>query len=351
MANEHTVNLIGEAVDRLITVDVSSRGLIQILYDATREKLGNEPLTLLAAERLRKVAAPEQPVIIATGLPIRGWFSPALAESDGPIGAATLARAVVLAFRSLPVLICEEEQVPLLTACARAAGLIPATFEQIQAAKKSPDALPDRMIPAAVIQGFPADDRKAEEETEKLLKIQPSALISIERLGANAQGAYHYARGEKVKREAMAKVDHLFAKARSRGILTVCIGDGGNELGMGLIKEVIRKNVPYGGKCQCPCQIGLAPEFAPDVLVCATVSNWGASGLEACLAAHCGNANILHSAEMEMNVIRACTDAGALDGLTGLVGSFVDTLPAKICADVVEILQTILQNALNPPRP
>jgi hypothetical protein len=349
--NENTVKLIGEAVDRLITVDVSSRGLIQILYDAAREKLGNAPLTLLAAERLRKVAAPEQPIIIATGLPIRGWFSPALAESDGPIGAATLARAVYLAFKSLPVLICEEEQVPLLTACVRAAGLIPATFDQIRAAKKSPDALPDRLIPAAVIQGFPADELKAEEATVKLLKIQPSALISVERLGANAKGAYHYARGEKVKREAMAKVDRLFEKARSRGILTICIGDGGNELGMGLIKEVVQKNVPYGGKCQCPCQIGLAPEFVPDVLVCATVSNWGAAGLEACLAALGGNVDILHSAEMEMNVIRACTDAGALDGLTGLVGPFVDTLPAKISANVIEILQTIIQNASNLAKP
>jgi D-glutamate cyclase len=348
---EHTVKLIAEAVDRLITVDVSSRGSIQVLYDAAREKLGKRPLTLSAAEAIRKVAAPEQPLVIATGLPIRGWFSPALAESDGPIGAATLARALVLAFKSLPVLICEEEQVPLLTACVRAAGLIPATFEQIRTAKKSPDALQDRMIPAAVIQGFPADERSAEEETERLLRLQPAALVSIERLGANARGAYHYARGEKVRTEAMAKVDHLFAEARSKGILTVCIGDGGNELGMGLIKEAVRKHVPYGEKCRCSCHGGLAPEFIPDVLVCATVSNWGAAGMEACLAALCGDANILHSAELEMNVIRACTDAGALDGLTGLVGSFVDTLPAKICADVVEILQAILQNGLNSSKP
>jgi len=342
---EHTVKLIAEAVDRLITVDVSSRGAVQVLYDAAREKLGNRPLTLLAAERLRDVAAPERPVVIATGLPIRGWFSPALAESDGPIGAATLARALVLAFRSLPVLICEEEQVPLLTACVRAAGLIPSTFEQIRSAKESPDALPDRLIPAVVVRGFPADEGKLERATEELLKIQPAALISVERLGANARGIYHYARGEKVRTEAMAKVDPLFAAARSRGILTVCIGDGGNELGMGLIREEVRRHVPYGKTCRCPCGAGLAPEFVPDVLVCATVSNWGAAGVEACLAALGNNANLLHSPDMEMNVIRACTDAGALDGLTGLVGAYVDTLPAKICADIVEILQAILLNA------
>ena len=346
--NQNIAMRIGEAVDRLITVDMSSRGVIEPLYEAAREKLGEGPLTLLAAHRLRRVARPEKPVIIATGLPIRGWFSPALAESDGPIGAATLARALFLAFHSLPVLVCEEEQVPLLTACARAAGLVPSTFDQIRAAQKSPDALPGRRIPAAIIRGFPADDRSAELEARALLKIRPSALISIERLGANARGVYHYARGERVNREAMAKVDRLFSKAHAAGILTICIGDGGNELGMGLIKEVIRKQVPYGRKCHCPCKAGLAPEFVPDLLVCATVSNWGAAGLEACLAALAGNADILHSPELEMDVIRACMDAGALDGLTGLADFSVDTLPARISAHVIEILQTIVGHALNP---
>ena len=346
--NQNTAKRIGEAVDRLITVDVSSRGLIQLLYAAAREKIGEGPLTLLAARRLRRVARPDKPVIIATGLPIRGWFSPALAESDGPIGAATLARAVFLAFHSLPVLICEEEQVPLLTACVRAAGLVPATFDQVRAAKKSPDALPGRWIPAAIVRGFPAEDRKAEAEAEELLKTRPSALISIERLGANARGVYHYARGERVKREAMAKVDRLFARARSAGILTICIGDGGNELGMGLIREAVRKQVPYGRKCHCPCRTGLAPEFVPHVLVCATLSNWGAAGLEACLAALAGNADILHSARMEMDVIRACMDAGALDGLTGLADFSIDTLPAIISSHVIDVLQTIVRHALNP---
>src|SRR5438046_4158377 len=128
MPEPRTLTNIAEAVDRLITVDVSARGLIRVLYDAARTSLEGRPLAMPAAERLWAATAPGQPVVIATGLPIRGWFSPAMAENDGPIGAATLARAIYLARKALPVLICEAEQVPVLEACVRAASLTPTSF-------------------------------------------------------------------------------------------------------------------------------------------------------------------------------------------------------------------------------
>jgi hypothetical protein len=59
--------------------------------------------------------------------------------------------------------------------------------------------------------------------------------------------------------------------------------------------------------------------------------------------------NVLHSAEMELEVIRACAAAGAVDGATGFVEPFVDALPARIHANLVEVLHTIVQNGLNPP--
>jgi len=237
---EKILQQIGEAVDRMITVDVSARGLIQSLYDGARASLENQPLALTAARRLADATKEGQPIIIATGLPVRGWFSPALAENDGPVGAATLARAVYVALNAIPVLICEEEQVPVLRACVRAAGLTPATWEQIVAARTSPEAVPGRGIPAAVVQGFPADDGEAKQAVKMLLDKSPAGLISIERQGANAKGVYHYGRGEANKREIMAKIDLLFEEAKARGILTIGIGDGGNELGMGRIKELIQ---------------------------------------------------------------------------------------------------------------
>jgi len=350
VTDERVLQRIGEAVDRMITVDISARGLIRSLYDAARVSSQDQPLALTAARKLADASKAGQPIIIATGLPVRGWFSPALAENDGPVGAATLARAVYVALNAVPILICEEEQVPVLRACVRAAGLTPASWDQIVAAKASPDAVPGRGIPAAVIQGFPADDHEAKTQAELLLAKGPTGLISIERQGANAKGVYHYGRGEANKREIMAKVDLLFEEAKSRGILTIGIGDGGNELGMGRIKDLIRERVPYGGKCQCPCGIGMAPEFVPDVLICATVSNWGAWGIEACLAAVTGNTHVLHEPTLELEVIRACTDAGGVDGLTAFIEPLVDALPAQMCANIVEILQAIVTNGLNPPQ-
>jgi hypothetical protein len=350
MADDRTLLRIGEAVDRMISVDVSARGLIRQLYDGARATLDNQPLALTAARRLAEATKPGQTVIVATGLPVRGWFSPAISENDGPVGAATLARALYAALEAVPILICEEEQVPVLRACVRAAGLTIATLDQIQAAKNSPDAVPGRGIPAAIVQGFPADDKKAKEEAKRLLDTGPSGLVSIERQGANAKGVYHYGRGEANKREIMAKVEELFEQAKSRGILTIGIGDGGNELGMGRIKELVRKQVPYGEKCQCPCGIGMAPEFVPDILICATVSNWGAWGISACLAAIKGDVHVLHSPQVELDVIRACTDAGGVDGLTAYIEPLVDALPAQMCANVVDILQAIVRNGLSPPK-
>ena len=85
MPDERTLVRIGEAVDRLISVDVSARGLIGQLYDAARASLDNQPLALTAARRLAEATKPGQTVIVATGLPVRGWFSPAISENDGPV--------------------------------------------------------------------------------------------------------------------------------------------------------------------------------------------------------------------------------------------------------------------------
>jgi hypothetical protein len=79
------------------------------------------------------------------------------------------------------------------------------------------------------------------------------------------------------------------------------------------------------------------------------VSNWGAWGIEACLAALSEDPDVMHSAAMELDVIHACTAAGAVDGATGFVEPFVDALPASVCASLVEVLHTIVRNGLNPP--
>jgi hypothetical protein len=337
---------IGETVDQLITVDLTARGNINRLYQAARKKQGDQPLTLLAAQELHKILKPDCKVIIATGLPIRGWLSPDLAETDGPIGAATLARGLWVGFQALPIILCEEALIPVMEASCRGAGMTVISYENIQAAKDSAYALPNRSTPLVVVQGFPYSKDKATKEADLILhNYKPTALIAIERMGANEKGFYHYGKGEIQIPDAVAKIDILFEKAKEQGLLTIGIGDFGNELGMGKIKETI-KDIPFGSKCACPCASGLAPEFAADILIASTVSNWGAYGIEACLAALTGNMEILHSPETDLLTLQACIGAGAIDGLSGFCEPFQDGIPGEMCANLVSMLHFIVRSGL-----
>jgi len=77
-----------------------------------------------------------------------------------------------------------------------------------------------------------------------------------------------------------ARMDNLFEQCREQGILTIGIGDSGNEIRMGNIYDTVRKVVPYGDNCKCSTKCGIANSTLVDVAVVATVSNWGASCLK-----------------------------------------------------------------------
>ena len=90
-----------EAIDQLVNIDVSGRGIISLLYSLAREKMG-EPLALRAAENLMSNVREKSAVFICTGWIHRPYASKHTAETDGPPGAATLARALNKAFRAVP---------------------------------------------------------------------------------------------------------------------------------------------------------------------------------------------------------------------------------------------------------
>jgi hypothetical protein len=51
-----------------------------------------------------------------------------------------------------------------------------------------------------------------------------------------------------------------------------------------------------------------------EIPIMATMSNWGAYGIAACLAFIIEKPNILHSPELELRMTEACVRAGAMDG-------------------------------------
>src|SRR5436305_15028614 len=101
--------IIGEYVDRLVNVEMRMNGLprgkAHLLYDAARRKQ-NGPLTALAARRLRDEVGRNDFVFILTGAGLLPWLPNG--ETDGPLGAASLARALSRGLGAHPVYISEE---------------------------------------------------------------------------------------------------------------------------------------------------------------------------------------------------------------------------------------------------
>ena len=150
---------------------------------------------------------------------------------------------------------------------------------------------------------FPiADHRESSEFASKLLRDEaPSALVAIERCGYTADGSMLNFLGLNIS-DHNAKIDHLFEQHPH----TVGIGDGGNEIGMGNLKDVIPN---YDKLPKSPCVTPVAK------LVIASVSNWGGYGLVAALSELSGR-NLLPSVEEEMAWLDKTVDAGAVDGVS-----------------------------------
>lgn len=79
-----------ENIDRLISLDIAGRGFINILYPPTRERHGR-PLCLLTAEKMQQNVDAGDIVLIACGMFV---YPLEIAETDGPLGGAALARAL-----------------------------------------------------------------------------------------------------------------------------------------------------------------------------------------------------------------------------------------------------------------
>ncbi|XP_065057698.1 D-glutamate cyclase, mitochondrial-like isoform X2 [Rhopilema esculentum] len=98
-----------------------------------------------------------------------------------------------------------------------------------------------------------------------------SHLISIERPGRNSNGQYCTMNKKDISGSVDA-VDELFLEAKKHPeIVTIGIGDGGNEIGMGKVLERVAANVKHGSEIGCTVSC--------DYLITAGVSNWGGYAL------------------------------------------------------------------------
>lgn len=294
-------------IDQVIALDLPIRRVIRNLYEAATAKVG-KPLCLAAAEKIAASSRKGDSVILTTGFPI---LPKNIGETDGPLGTAVLAETLSLAGLK-PMIVTDDY-------CA----------EIIKAAS-----------PRVPVINFPVRDEEASRLAEKTLSAHnPSALIAVERPGWNRKHEYHNMRGLNIS-SLIGKTDHLFESARKRGIATIGVGDGGNELGCGTVIDAVRQHVQYGSMCQCPCKGGIAASTPADVLVVSGISNWGAYGIAACLSLLKG-LKYEHNTEKELNLLNRVVGAGAIDSITLESKPFVDGLPPSLNALVTELIHAI----------
>jgi hypothetical protein len=324
---------LGEVVDALISRDFTARGISHQLYEAARRRTVL-PLTLTAALRLKENVKPGDRVLIFTGWPSRSWLIKGLTETDGPVGAAVLARVIEQSLRAVPILVMESSLKVFGETALRAAGLIVSDLETALRSKPGP---PSAAVGAVI--DFPTDWQKAREQAgDFLARISPGALIAVELPGANAEGLYHNVTARQVPSELVIKADVLFEEARQAGIATIGIGDGGNELGMGNVRDAVAAHLHQGSK--------IAPSTEVDVLIASSISNWGACGLAAMLASLAGKPEILREVDL-VRITERVTDAGAIDGLTAYVDPKNDGTSHAINTALMDFLHLAASMHLN----
>jgi hypothetical protein len=195
---------------------------------------------------------------------------------------------------------------------------------------------------------FPIDPLTAERAAGAFLdRYRPAAMILVEKTSPNRAGVIHSISGQAWANVDFIRVDYLVAECRRRGIVTIGIGDHGNEMGFGLIEDAVRKNVPHADVCACSCGKGIASSIATDVLIPASISNWGAYGIEAALAILKGDPNLLHDAMVERAMLGACVMAGGVDGVSSRQILAVDGISADCQAAIITLLGELVAKALS----
>lgn len=169
-------------------------------------------------------------------------------------------------------------------------------------------------------------ERVGPSHTPASIQAQPGATEQtlrtfLDEVPAGHHGRCHTMRGIDVS-DQMAPVAELFEPPTRRVPVTIGIGDGGNEIGMGKIPwPVIRANIPGGALVAC--------RVATDHLIVAGVSNWGAYALAAgvALLRQDRPPEDWFDPRREQDILVAMVERGDLvDGVTGQATATVDGL-------------------------
>ena len=285
----------------IIQQDVGNRGLardpLDNLFTACRDDF---------AAACRSIAETPHPALaVVTGFPIVIGDPPFYNETDGPLGALFLARALIPLDIKVGMLVDPSCQPPLkigLDACGLSGTV-------------GVNTLPPRRHPWSTFVDL--------DWSHFCASVPLTHLVALERVGPGSDDHCRNMRGRDITNET--NPTHLLFEHAARRTPTLCtigIGDGGNEIGMGKIPlDTIRRNIPNGEHIAC--------RVATDHLIVAGISNWGAYALVAGVALLRGRRlpPSLFEAERERELLRVMVEEGPLvDGITARPTVSVDGL-------------------------
>ncbi|MDN5925873.1 MAG: DUF4392 domain-containing protein [Hyphomicrobiales bacterium] len=321
-------DIVGQMVDRLITVELKNPGMphgfLVDLYEAALNEGGGRPLTARAAELLKEAVSKGDTVFLLTG----AGYPPQMptGESDGPPGAAVLARMLYWGLNAVPVYLCEKKHEGPIRASSEAADVM---IHPI-------DLAIDRGFGAGLLT---APDRQEEVEAwsaEIFERYDPKAIVCIERLGPASDGRVYNATGiVKGPETEIVDLAPLLSEAARRGVGSIGIGDHGNEIGFGRIQSAVREIMPAGKTNACT--------VATDVLIPCMMSNWGASGIAAQLSYLIGRTDLAHGPEQERRIVEACLAAGGLEAHMCTKRFIVDGAEGESSMAIAQLLKNMVQ--------
>jgi len=320
----------------LIQNDVGQRGL---RTDPERNLINACPDDFrLACRSLAEHPAPGLAVVTGFFIPTA---TPPAGETDGPLGALFLARALV----PLGINVCIVTD----DFCVRAveAGLAECGMRKN---------VPIVTLPTPAQAGEMSDNEYWQYFEDRQGITNVSHLLAIERVGPSHirdeipiehRDRCHTMRGRDIT-DLMSPAHRLFEAAEicefaasafglASDLTTIGIGDGGNEIGMGKIPwDVIDRNIQNGGMVACRAPTG-------NLIVCG-VSNWGAYALAAGVALLRGkklDASLFDPAR-ELEILEAMVEKGPLvDGVSGKPSATVDGLSWEQYAEVLVKIRDI----------
>jgi hypothetical protein len=290
----------------------------------------------------RSLAETPHPVICV----VTGFFiphaDPPCGETDGPLGAIFLARALVPLGMDV-ALVTDRFCHRALEVGIEACGLQKAVPVLSLPATHTGDVLlglADRPATHLI-----ALERVGPSHTPQSLRSQPGATEEavarfLREVPAEHHDRCHTMKGRDITAH-MSPAHRLLedAAGRTPRVATIGIGDGGNEIGMGKVPwEVIRRNIPGGGPIAC--------RVPTDHLIVCGVSNWGAYGLAAGVRWLRGRppGPDLPDPERERELLRRMVEEGPLvDGVTGKPTVSVDGLPFERYAEPLRQFAALLK--------